>query len=110
VRDGQKQDIEVTIREMPSEGIKWGGLTLQELADERAEELGYESDKGVLITSVNPDSRGNKAGLKVNDLIIEVERQAISKISEFQDAVKDFEGNVLLRVKRGESARFVLVK
>jgi len=110
VRDGKKQDIEVTIRELPSEGIKWRGLTLQELTDERAEELDYESDKGVLITSVKPDSRSSKAGLKVDDLIIEVERQAISNISEFQDAVKDLEGTVLLRVKRGEGARFVLVK
>ena len=110
VRDGKKQDIEVTIRELPSGGIKWRGLTLQELTDERAEELGYESDKGVLITSVKPDSRSSKAGLKVDDLIIEVERQAISNISEFQSAVKELECTVLLRVKRGEGARFVLVK
>jgi len=110
VRDGKKQDIEVTIGEMPSEGIKWRGLTLQELTDERAKELGYESDKGVLITSVEPDSRSDKAGLKVDDLIIEVERHAISNVSEFQDAVKDFKDSVLLLVKRGESSRFVLVK
>jgi len=110
VRDGKKQDVEVTIRELPSDGIKWRGLTLQELTDERAEELDYESDKGVLITSIKPDSRLSKAGLKVDDLIIEVERQAISNISEFQDAVKDLEGTVLLRVKRDEGARFVLVK
>jgi serine protease Do len=110
VRDGKKQDIEVTIGEIPSEGIKWRGLTLQELTDERAKELGYESDKGVLITSVEPDSRSDKAGLEVDDLIIEVERHAISNVSEFQDAVKDFKDSVLLLVKRGESARFVLVK
>jgi len=110
VRDGQKQDIEVTISGMPSEGIKWRGLTLQELTDERAKELGYESGKGVLITSVKPDSRADKADLKVNDLITEVERQTISNVSEFQDAVKDLKGTVLLRVKRGEIARFVIVK
>ena len=110
MRDGQKQDIEVTIKEMPSEGMKWRGLTLKELTDERAKELNYESDKGVLITSVKSNSRLSKAGLKVNDLIIEVERKAISNVSEFQDAVKDLEGTVLLHVKRGETARFVLVK
>ena len=95
---------------MLSEGIKWRGLRLQELTDERAKELGYESEKGVLITSVEPDSRSDKAGLKVDDLIMEVERHAISSISEFQDAVKDLEGSVLLHVKRGEIARYVLVK
>lgn len=115
MRDGQKQDIEVrltkvTIGETPSEGIEWRGLTLQDLTDELAKELSYKSDKGVLITSVKPDSQSAKAGLKVDDLIIEVERQAISNVSEFQNAVKDLEGIVLLRVKRGEVARFVLVK
>ena len=110
MRDGKKQDIEVTIKEMPSEGIKWRGLTLQELTDEVAKELGYESDKGVLITAVKSDSRTKKADLRVNDLIIEVERQPVSSIAEFQDAVKDLESKVLLRVKRGKGARFVIVK
>jgi serine protease Do/serine protease DegQ len=48
------------------------GVGLQDLDSELAELMGFGDVKGVLITSVSPDSPADEAGLKLDDVVIKV--------------------------------------
>ena len=123
LRDGQTQDISVTLSEhsaqmvghaKDSEGHAdlWKGLSVQNLTADLAEKLGHTSDEGVLIASVAPGSAAAKAGLHRGDLILEVENQAIHSVEEFKSAVEKVtdETAILLLVKHEGQARYVTVK
>ena len=123
LRDGQTQDISVTLSERSAQIVQrtndseghmdlWKGLSVQNLTTDLAEKLGHTSDEGVLIASVAPGSAAAKAGLHRGDLILEVENQAIHSVEEFKSAVEKVtdETKVLLLVKHEGQARYVTVK
>ena len=123
LRDGQTQDISVTLSERSAQIIQltndsgghvnlWRGLSVQNLTADLAEKLGHTSDEGVLIASVAPGSAAAKASLSRGDLILEVENQAIHSVEEFKSAVEKVtdETQVLLLVKHEGQVRYVTVK
>ena len=123
LRDGQTQDISVTLSERSAQIVQrtndseghmdlWKGLSVQNLTADLAEKLGHTSDEGVLIASVAPGSAAAKAGLSRGDLILEVENQTIHSVEEFKSAVEKVtdETKVLLLVKHEGQARYVTVK
>ena len=123
LRDGQTQDISVTLSERSAQIVQrtndseghmdlWKGLSVQNLTADLAEKLGHTSDEGVLIASVAPGSAAAKAGLSRGDLILEVENQTIHSVEEFKSAVAQVtdEPKVLLLVKHEGQARYVTVK
>ena len=123
LRDGQTQDISVTLRERSTQTLRlaedsegyvdlWKGLSLQNLTADLAEKLGHTADKGVLIAGVAPGSAAAKAGLRKGNLILEVENQAIHSVAEFKSAVEKVkaEAKILLLVKHEGQARYVTVK
>ena len=123
LRDGQTQDISVTLSERServvqhgkdSEGYVdlWKGLSVQNLTADLAEKLGHTSDEGVLIAGVEPGSMAAKAGLRKGDLILEVENQPIHSVAEFKMAVEKAmgEAKILLLVKHEGEVRYVTVK
>ena len=83
LRDGQAQDIAVTLSERSAQALRpvkdseghmelvWKGLTVQNLTADLAEKLGHTADEGVLIADVAPDSAAAKAGVRKGDLILE---------------------------------------
>ena len=123
LRDGQTQDISVTLSERSAQIVQltndseghvnlWRGLSVQNLTADLAEKLGHTSDEGVLIASVAPGSAAAKASLSRGDLILEVENQAIHSVEEFKSAVEKVtdETKVLLLVKHEGQVRYVTVK
>ncbi len=123
LRDGQTQDISVTLSQRsaqiapPTDDSEahvelWKGVSVQNLTADLAEKLGHTTDEGVLIASVAPGSAAAKAGLRRGDLILEVENQAIHNVAEFKSAVDKVmeEPKVLLLVKHEGQARYVTVK
>ena len=123
LRDGQTQDISVTLSERSdrvvqhgkdSEGYVdlWKGLSVQNLTADLAEKLGHTSDGGVLIASVTPGSVAAKAGLRKGDLILEVENQPVHSVAEFKSAVDQAadDAKILLLVKHEGQVRYVTVK
>lgn len=123
LRDGQTQDISVTLGKRSPQALRptkdaealadlWKGLSVQNLTADLAEKLGHTVDEGVLIAGVAPDSAAAKAGLRKGDLILEVENQAIHSVAEFKAAVKQVEdeAKILLLVKHEGQARYITVK
>jgi serine protease Do len=134
VRDGQEKSLKVTIEEQPDEfgttvslprsrrspkeadniPLDKIGVDVTDLTPDQAEQYGYkESEKGALITKVEPGSSAGTAGLRAGMLIAKVEKKSVTSASEAKDAVDkgSLDKGILLQVKTpaGGSA-YVLLK
>ena len=123
LRDDKKIDVTVTIGELTDETfakedgldgftpIKKMGIKIQELTEELAGQLGYEDEKGVLITNVAPESAAENAGLKTGMLITSVNRQPIESIADFKKAINDSKNpkKILLLVKTDKYSQYIVV-
>jgi serine protease Do len=120
-RDGKEKTITVEIGKLPSDLSKGSlepeetsdiGLQVQNLDDVLAKQYGYEKDKGVIVTQVEPGSSAAEEGIEPGMLIMQVERQPVANVDEFQAAIKKAQSknSVLLLVKQGKYSRFVAIK
>jgi serine protease Do len=129
VRDGSRQTVTVTVgnlvdsreaRATPGAPAERGqesrateklGLALQELTPELAKQLGVQSDKGVVVTEVKPDSPAAQAGLAPGDVIREVNRTPVQGLQDVERGLArgSDPAQVLLRVERDGSQRYVVL-
>ncbi|HSN03821.1 MAG TPA: DegQ family serine endoprotease [Nitrospira sp.] len=124
IRDGREKDLTVTIAEQPDTtriakadqteaDYAFAGVAVQDLDRETAKELGLKGKtQGVVVTSVEPDSGAEKAGLMPGDVIREINRQPVKSVKEFEkvsSAVKKGE-NVLILINRRGSSLFLTAK
>ncbi len=124
IRDGREKDLMVTIAEQPDTtkiakaekaeaDYAFAGVAVQDLDRETAKELGIKGKaQGVVVTGVEPDSGGEKAGLMPGDVIREINRQPVKSVKEFEkvsSAVKKGE-NVLILINRRGSSLFLTAK
>ncbi len=63
------------------------GITVEELTPQMAKMLGYESETGVVVKSVETGSLAEKAGIDEGDVISQVGRSAVKNVVEFVEAV-----------------------
>jgi serine protease Do len=137
LRDGKKKEIAVTVGTRPDEeslargeapegGEEPGegpateakprdvklGVKLAPLSPEIARELKAEGETGVVVAEVVSDSPADRAGLQRGDLILQVNKEKVSKPSQVVDAVSRMKAGqvVVLRVKRGGAALYVPVR
>ncbi|MCP3983771.1 MAG: Do family serine endopeptidase [bacterium] len=122
VRDGKRKTLDVTLAELdPSEiadaegaeDEETGtyGLAVQRLTPEIAEQLGMEgADDGVIVSSVEPTSPAEEAGLRRGDVIVEVNRHPIDGVAEFRERIGEKKAGAILVVRRGDSEQLVALK
>jgi len=87
------------------------GIVVEALNAELKERLGLaESDTGVVVIRVEPDSPARASGLKRGDLIKEVNHEPVSSPKDFQRLMKNRDKNDALRllVKRPRSGFWVI--
>ena len=97
--------------ERPAKGLTESpardGLRVSDLDEGLAGRLGVDpGTKGVVIALVEPGSFAQRAGLRPGDLLIEVNRQPIASVEEFEKAWSP-KGTLTLRVRRGDSLLFL---
>jgi serine protease Do len=72
------------------------GITVESLDSQTAKMLKVDSDKGVVISQIEPNSPASKADLAVGDVILEINDTPVNSISEFNkvlaEAKKGMEG------------------
>ena len=119
LRDKKELTIPVTLGELKEETVVSSvkekgalGLTVQTLTPEVAESFGVKRTDGVVITSVEPGSVADDAGLQEGDIIIEVNRKPIHDLPDYNKAVAEAQKRkgILFRVRRGENTMFVALK
>jgi len=67
----------------------WMGVTLAELTPELAEGFGVKDSKGVVVQGVLDGKPAARAGLKRNDIIVELDGAAVTDMQKFRFRVAD---------------------
>lgn len=119
LRDGKEQTISVTLARLPDQ--------VQASAPSRDKEEGEEpklgltlapassvagaGSEGVVVTEVDPSGPAAERGMQSGDVILEIGGKKVSTPAEVRDAIADArrenKANVLVRVKREQSSRFM---
>jgi bifunctional DNase/RNase len=76
------------------------GLTLQDLTPELAEYWSYTSAGGVLVAGVRRESRAEKDGMKVGDIIVELAGQPVADRDSMRTIMKQSEKPAEARIYR----------
>ncbi len=99
VRGEQRLTVEVVLGERPSQaqlaqqgeqeepGVKRFGLTIEGNSRQLAQQLGLPTEQGVVITDVDPGSTAYWAGLEPGDVILEVDRQPVNSVAEWDELI-----------------------
>jgi serine protease Do len=99
LRNGREETKQVTLGELEAtrraandrddrgNGGRYG-MTVSPLTPDIARELGVRAKSGLVVEDVAPASAASEAGIREGDVIVEVNRQPVNNLSQFQDAVK----------------------
>ncbi|MEM7503345.1 MAG: PDZ domain-containing protein, partial [Pseudomonadota bacterium] len=63
------------------------GVTIQTIDEESAKALGAEVKSGALVSSVEPGSAAEKAGIRVDDIIVRINEERIDDSLELRNAI-----------------------
>jgi len=119
LRKGKEKTIKVKLGELPDEEATVAeaasgeelGLQLQEVTPELARTHELASDKGLIITDLDPAGVAAEAGLRRGDIILEINQNPVYTISEFQKKVGEAKkGDMMLfLIKRREGSLYIAV-
>jgi serine protease Do len=125
IRKGEKKTLDIKVGELKDdeeqsshatgEGATNGsklGFKAGEITSERAKQLKVPEKSGVVILQVEDGSPAQEAGLQAGDVVIEVDREKVTGLSQFNKKIKSYkEGDtILLLVKREGSSLFLTLK
>jgi serine protease Do len=125
VRDGKQREAEATVedrtRVFPNSAGRMSdqsdeqapaefGLRVDSLTPERAQQVGVEGRKGVVVTDVDPASFADDLGFTRGDVITEINRQPITSLADYRAAIAKLKPgqNVVFKVLRGADNNRVL--
>ena len=66
----------------------WIGITVQDIDEKLARYLKVPAKKGVMVTSVEPESPAQKAGLQEGDIVLAVGNKKVNSIGDYQSFAK----------------------
>ncbi len=120
-RDGGEVELSVSIGEMPKDvtalakadpGSLEGDHALAGLFVEPLKPGQTAEGNGVMVTKIKPNSPAERAGIRPGDILVEVNRQVIRSVAEFEEIAGDLKANdsVLALIQRGKGTIFLTIK
>jgi serine protease Do len=125
VRDGTLMRKMVTLDERPKQPSRMAipqepptltpqlGFSVQELTPQMANRLGYtQTQGGVVITEVEPDSSASEAGLRAGMLVVEMDRQNIDNLADFRRVGSELslQDGILLLVRTQRGSQYIFLQ
>jgi len=113
IREKKELTLEVEIGERPEDLEKvaaaaepgatagWRGVTVEEINPQNAQRFRIEEKSGVVITDIKPGSPADEAGLMVSDVILEMDKQPVKNLADYNRMTKAIKGDCLARTARG---------
>lgn len=117
LRDGKKQFVDITLGTSPTEGKE--GTPSEESAQKAEKQpdvlglvvkpLDNHMNRGVVITSVRPDSAAEDADVRVGDILLEVNGKPITSTADYDKTVSGVKKGSLVRLllSRRDASLFV---
>ena len=65
---------------------------------------------GVEVASIERDSHAWRSGLRQGDVVLSVNRRPVGSVEEFDAVTAELDGLLALRVQRGESRLFIMIR
>lgn len=116
-RDRKSMIIEATLGELKEEsGLEMPsfqsvtlGFEVAEITPDFVEQYDLRTTRGVVIVNVKAGSPGDEAGLRPGDVVLEVNRQEITSLTDWDRALAEVQpgDTVLLLIDRGGRTYFV---
>jgi serine protease Do len=107
-RDGKKQNVDVTVGELPTERAAAAGAEGGDAAQTGKLGLAVRpSDEGLVVENVA--GAAARAGIRPGDVVTAVNGRQVKSADELRAAAEKAKGTVALLVKRGEASIFVPV-
>jgi serine protease Do len=115
VRDKKETAFEVIISSRPEDkdienqmpgqeeaqaGI-WRGLEVADIDSREARKFKAQANEGVVVVDVKSDSPADAAGIIPGDIVLEINRQKVKDVAEFQKITKGIKGDCLVATLRG---------
>jgi serine protease Do len=127
LRNGHDQNFQVALAELPVQQKPDGdeessdnsaapsgkfGITVQPLTAEGAQHFGLDAnDQGLLVTRIDPAGSAANAGMRMGDLIQEVNRQPVKTVADFSAAIQRSGARpALVLVKRRGAVIYLTLK
>src|SRR5690606_31503411 len=115
LRDGKPRTVSAVIGERKQQIAGANGPKNERLAgvtfgDIPEDSPAYGRVPGVMVFEIDPKSRAYAAGLREGDIISSVNRTPVANLESFIALVSRIDGQLLLRVQRGNQAAFMVIK
>ena len=79
----------------------WRGITVSDLSEDLRKKFRIEEEQGVVVVDVKEDSAAWSAGIKVGDVISEINHKLITDVDDFEKVTQGIKGKALVRTQRG---------
>ena len=90
---------------IPQSGM---GLSVRDLTPQQAAQMGLSPKAVAVVTTVQPGSSADRAGIKSGDVVAEADGVADPNSAQIQQQAAD--GTLLLRMRRGEGAFYAVIR
>jgi len=122
IRGGKEKSLYIIIKQMPEELGEasvvsqsedlWVGLKIQNLSKDIASRLGIKDTEGVIVTDISPEGAAVDAGIKIGDIIKEINGQKILNLGNYNTAVNKIKDKSSARflIRRGKYSTYIIVR
>lgn len=107
-KKAQTLDVEIgsrpeNIEELTTAAVSgaWRGLVVDDLTTENLQRFRIQEKKGVVVVEVEPDSPADEARIIPGDVILEINKQSIKNMSDYQRITQKLKGDALVMTNRG---------
>ena len=114
LRDGKIKNIKVKLGKRPSKGVTSNkaempdsNIVVEDLNNKQLKELGI--DHGVIVTDIKKDSNAYEAGIRVNDVIVWINRKEVKSAEDFYDIMDGIKSKevVAMKIISKRGSRFI---